>query len=169
MMLNSSQIRVLVQKERLVYGFLDLEKQLQPASFDLTLGKVFGFAGAGAIDFDNSQRKIPAAEEIPFGADGWVELPKGIYKLQYAEAVKVPANLAGVTFCRSSLSRCGADIYNGFWDPGYEGRGESVLVVHNERGIKLKKRAKISQIAFFELGGGGPGHLYSGMHHKENL
>ena len=82
MMLNSSQIRVLVQKERLVYGFLDLEKQLQPASFDMTLGKVFGFAGAGAIDFDNSQRKIPAAEEIPFGADGWVELPKGIYKLQ---------------------------------------------------------------------------------------
>lgn|SRR3989338_5376741 len=168
MVLNSQQIRSLIERKQLVYDFLDLEKQLQPASFDLTLAKAFEIASQGAVDFDNSQRVISKTEEIPFDDDGWVELPQGIYKAQYAEAVKIPANLVGVTFCRSSLSRCGVDLYNGFWDPGYEGRGESVLLIHNPQGIRLKKRAKIAQIAFFELGGES-GRLYSGMHHGENL
>jgi dUTP pyrophosphatase len=168
MVLNSAQIRALIEKEKLVYDYLDLEKQLQPASFDLTLAKVFRIAGKGAIDFDNSQRVIPKAEEIPFDAEGWADLSPGIYKVQYAEAVKIPSGLVGVTFCRSSLSRCGIDLYNGFWDPGYEGRGESVLIVHNSHGARLKKRARIAQIAFFALGGESA-HLYKGVHHKENL
>lgn len=168
MVLNSTQMRALIEKEKLVYDYLDLEKQLQPASFDLTLAKVFRIISTGAIDFDNSQRVISKTEEILFDSEGWVNLAPGIYKIQYAEAVKIPANLVGITFCRSSLSRCGVDLYNGYWDPGYEGRGESVLIVHNTHGAKLKKRAKVAQIAFFELGE-ATGHLYEGMHHKENL
>jgi dUTP pyrophosphatase len=168
MVLSSSQIRALVEKEGLVSDYLDLSRQLQPASFDLTLAKVFKITSQGAIDFDNSQRVISKTEEIPFNSEGWVELPAGIYKVQYAEAVKIPADIVGVTFCRSSLSRCGLDLYNGWWDPGYEGRGESVLIVHNPHGARLKKRAKIAQIAFFELGVES-GQLYAGMHHKENL
>ena len=168
MVLSSKQIRELVTSQKLVYDYLDLEKQLQPASFDLTLAKVFRIASEGAVDFDNSKRVISKTEEIPFDSEGWVTLPKGVYKAQYAEAVKVPANVVGITFCRSSLSRCGADVYNGYWDPGYEGRGESMLIVHNEHGIRLSKRAKIAQIAFFELGEESA-QLYKGMHHKENL
>ena len=161
-------MRKLIETDRLVYDFVDLEKQLQPASFDLTVAKVSKITTQGAIDFDNSQRVISKTEEIPFDSEGWVNLPKGIYKIQYAEAVKVPSNVVGVTFCRSSLSRCGLDIYNGWWDPGYEGKGESFLMVHNENGVRIKKRAKVAQIAFFELGEESA-HLYSGMHHKENL
>jgi len=168
MVLNSAQMRKLIETEKLVYDYLDLEKQLQPASFDLTVAKVFKIVSKGAVDFDNSQRVISKTEEVPFDADGWVDLPAGIYKVQYAEAVKIPADLVGVTFCRSSLSRCGIDLFNGYWDPGYEGRGESILLVHNPSGAKMKKRAKVAQIAFFELGE-ATAHLYKGMHHKENL
>lgn len=167
MVLNSSQIKALIEKEMLVRDYVSLETQLQPASFDLTLAKVSKIATQGAIDFDNSKRVLSKTEEVPF-VDGWVELPAGIYKVQYAEAVKVPANMVGVTFCRSSLSRCGIDLYNGWWDPGYEGRGESVLIVHNPLGVRLSNRARIAQIAFFELGEASK-QLYDGVHNKAHL
>jgi dUTP pyrophosphatase len=142
--------------------------QFQPAGADLTLRAVYGFDSAGSVDFDNSERVLPATNELRFGADGWIWLHKGAYKISYNETVKIPADCAGFGFPRSSLLRCGADIHCAVWDPGYEGKSESLLVVSNERGIKLKRGARVMQLVLARIGAPS-GEVYSGAYHKENL
>ena len=165
MVLNKSEIAERILKSELI-ALKDAKHQLQPASVDLTLEKVYRFKGKGVIDFDNSERVISEAEEIAFEGD-WVDLPKGAFKVQYAEEVRMPSDLAAVTFTRSSLARCGCDIYNGWWDPGYHGKGAGLLIVHNPKGVQLKKGAKIAQLVFVPLNASE--HLYAGVHHGENL
>jgi dUTP pyrophosphatase len=165
MVLNKDELAERVLKDNLV-DLKDAKHQLQPASVDLTLEKAFELVGQGALDFDNSERVFSEVKEIPFEND-WVELAQGAYKVRFAEAVRLPPDLAGVTFARSSLARCGCDLYNGWWDPGYAGRGEALLIVHNPQGIRLKRGAKIAQMVFLPLNASK--HLYAGVHHGEHL
>lgn len=164
--LNKGELAERIIKDKLV-EVRDAKHQLQPASVDLTLEKIYRFVSQGAIDFDNSQRVLSKVEEISF-QDSWAELKQGAYKVQYAETVRVPPDLAGITFCRSTLSRCGCDVYNGWWDPGYVGKGEGMLFVMNPHGVRLKKGAKIAQIVFLKLSTEA-NELYEGMHKGENL
>ena len=166
-MLNHDEILQRIKKEKLVEEYVDLENQLQPSSFDLTLEKVYSFESRGSIDFDNRERKLSQANELKFDSEGWVNLSRGAYKIQIAEIVNMPKDLGAITICRSSLSRCGCDVYNGFWDPGYSGRGEAVFIVHNEKGVRLKRRAKVVQILFFPIAEAT--QLYKGIHKGENL
>jgi len=166
-MLNHDEILERIKKEKLIEEFVDLDNQLQPSSFDLTLAKVYSFETGGSIDFDNKERKLSQVKELEFDSNGWVDLPQGVYKVQYAETVNMPKDLGAVTICRSSLARCGCDVYNGFWDPGYHGKGEATFIVHNKNGIRLKKRAKVAQIVFIPITDAK--QLYQGMHKGENI
>ena len=152
----------------MVEGFVDLKKQLQPAGVDLTLAKVFSFESRGSFDFDNSAREISECKELPFDGDGWIELEPGHYKIQYNELVRVPPDLVALTICRSSLARSGCDVYNGFWDPGYVGRGESSFLVFNPKGVRLRKNARVAQMIFLRLSEAAD-ELYSGVHKNENV
>lgn len=165
-MLNHDEILERVKKDKLIEEYLNLENQLQPSSFDLTLAKVYKLLKQGSIDFDNKDRVISDTEEIPF-IDDWVDLKPGVYKIQYQEIVNVPKDLVGITICRTSLTRCGCDLSNGFWDPGYSGRGTAALMVHNPNGIRFKRRAKVAQIVFLPISEAQ--QLYQGMHKGENL
>jgi dUTP pyrophosphatase len=166
-MLNHDEILERVKRDKLIEEYVDLENQLQPSSFDLTLAKVYSFETGGSIDFDNKERKLSQVKELEFDSSGWVELPQGVYKVQYAETVNMPTDLGAVTICRSSLARCGCDVYNGFWDPGYHGKGEATFIVHNKNGVRLKKRAKVAQIVFLPISEAK--QLYKGIHKGENL
>jgi len=144
------------------------DSQFQPAGVDLTLKDAFVFESAGSIDFDNSERKLSEVKKLEFDAKGWLHLAKGSYKVVYNEAVKIPSDCIALAFPRSSLLRCGAFLQCAVWDPGYEGRSESLLIVSNEHGIRLKKDARIVQLVFLKIDG-GKGETYSGKYHKENL
>lgn len=166
--LSKQEILALIEKQGLVTGAVDLAHQLQPASVDLTVEKVFALESKGALDFDNSQRVIPKSAEISFEKD-WMKLAPGNYKIRFNEAVRLPAGIAALTVSRSSLARCGCLVHVGWWDPGYEGRGEACLVVGGA-GLKLKRNAKVAQMIFLRLGDEVAAHeLYSGVHQKENL
>ena len=167
MILDKDSLAERIVSQKIVEELKDAKHQLQPASIDLTLEKAHSFKNAGSIDFDNAERVISETAEIPFEG-GWVRLEKGAYKVRFAEAVRVPGDLAAITFARSSLARCGCDLYNGWWDPGYHGKGEGLLVVHNPHGVRLKKGAKIAQLAFVSLHKEAS-ELYKGMHKGENL
>jgi len=127
------------------------QSQLQPCGVDMTLREAHALADAGEIDFDNSKRKISKSAPIAFDAEGKVHLAQGSYKIIYNEYVRVPADACAFGFPRSSLLRCGADIRCAVWDPGYEGRSESLLVVGNAHGITLHKNAKVMQLVFVRL------------------
>lgn len=97
-----------------------------------------------------------------------MKLKKGAYKVVYNEVVDIPEDCAGLAFPRSSLLRCGAFIHCAVWDPGYRGRSESLLIVENEKGLRLKKNARLVQLVFMKLEEKAKS-LYSGKYKGENL
>ncbi|MDQ3854871.1 MAG: deoxyuridine 5'-triphosphate nucleotidohydrolase [Chloroflexota bacterium] len=130
---------------------VDLETQTQPNGVELTLARIDRFAGSGTLAFDNSERQLPATEEVPFDSEGWVWLPPGAYKVGFNELVRVPADRFAIARPRSSLLRMGVSLPSALWDSGYNGRGEGLLVVHNPHGLRVRRNARLVQLVFFTL------------------
>lgn len=139
-------------------------KQVQPAGVDLTVVDVFELDSPGEIDFSNENRKVPKGKKIEF--DDKIHLNQGAYRIIYGESVKMPEDAAGVVLPRSSLMRMGATVISALWDPGYEGRGQGLLVIFNPQGLILHRRARVAQL--FLIRGKASGK-YEGTYHKENL
>jgi len=144
------------------------ESQFQPAGVDLSVREVHHLVSEGSIDFDNSERKLSDTRKIEWPVDGWLLLKKGAYKIVYNEVVSIPKDCIALAYPRSSLLRCGAYLQCAVWDPGYEGRSESLLMVGNENGLRLKKDAKVVQLVFFKLEKEAK-EGYKGRYHKENV
>jgi len=167
-LLSGTELRKLIQaKPPLLENAIDIETQIQPNGLELTLKEVKTYEGVGAVDFDNSGRKLPEAKTLEFGSDGWIHLPQGIYKVLFNEIVNIPMNLAAIAKPRSTLIRCGATLETAVWDAGYRGRSESMLVVYNTEGFKLKKDARIMQLLFYTLDAEVE-KGYSGVYQNEN-
>jgi dUTP pyrophosphatase len=166
-MLNSNAIKQLIETQQLITGYVDLDKQLQPAGFDLSLKEVHAYWGAGAIDFDNRERKLAPTRQLKPDAEGWYVLPKGCYMIVYNEAVKMPLNIVALARSRSTILRNAAAIGTAVWDPGYQGRSSSLLVIHNPSGIKLKQDARVAQLVFFSTDEVEKG--YSGVYQNERI
>jgi dUTP pyrophosphatase len=124
-------------------------ESLQPAGVDLTLGSVRLLNERGILDTDS--RKIPEGVELKTTSEGFYVLEKGAYRIRFNEVVEVPEWAVGFCYPRSSLLRMGASVHCAVWDPGYKGRGEALLVVFNEKGIMIRKGARIAQMVFARL------------------
>ncbi len=125
------------------------KNSLQPAGIDLRLGDVKAFDTLGVLDTEH--RYIPPGRNVKADSQGFYYLKKGSYRIRFSEIVKVPSWAVGFCFPRSSLLRMGALIHCAVWDPGYKGRGEALLVVFNDNGIKIRKKARVAQIVFARL------------------
>jgi deoxycytidine triphosphate deaminase len=156
-MLNKYQIQDFIEKEKLIENYFSLSTQLTPNGFDLTVEKIFCFDASGALDFSNKERVVPKGEEVPpvkKGSGekfGWWDLKKGAYKIRTNEKVNLPENLVAFAYSRTSLLRMGAFTHHGVWDAGFQGKGEFILVVENEQGIKIKQNARVAQLVFFSV------------------
>jgi len=156
-MLNREELNELVVKKGLVSGYMDLETQLTPNGFDLTLNQVSQFEGQGSLDFSNKERVLPPTSEVPAVKDkpddrlGWWTLGRGVYKVTTNEVVSIPNDLIAVAYPRSSLLRMGCFTQTAVWDAGYKGRSEFLLIVENPGGIRLKQNARIAQLAFWKI------------------
>ncbi len=168
MLSHDELISLINSKPSLVEQMIDPEVQVQPNGVELTLQRVEVHEGSGAIAFDNSERKLPRTMNIDFDSEGWVHLPKGSYKIVFNEIVNIPKNIAAIAKPRSSLLRCGATVETAIWDAGYSGRSESLLVVYNENGFRVRKNARVLQLLFFRLGE-EVNEGYCGMYQKENI
>ena len=156
-MLSREEIKKLIEKAKLVTGFIDLDTQLTPNGFDLTVAKIYEFVGAGNLDFSNKERKLPETKELscekltPKDKFGWWRLKPGVYKVLTNETVNLPNDLIGIAFSRSSLLRMGAFAQNGVWDAGFRGKSEFVLMVANPQGISLKENSRVVQLLFTKI------------------
>jgi dUTP pyrophosphatase len=166
-MLNSKAIKQLIETQQLITGYVDLEKQLQPAGFDLSLKEVHAFWGVGAIDFDNRERRLAPTRQLKPDTEGWYILPQGCYMIVYNEAVKMPLNVVALARSRSTVLRNAAAIETAVWDPGYQGRSSSLLVVHNPHGVRLKQDARVAQLIFYSTDEVEKG--YSGVYQNERI
>jgi dUTP pyrophosphatase len=167
MILSSEEIKEKIEKENLISNYINLEIQLQPASFDLTLGEVYLLTSSGSINFSNKERKLPKYKKIEFKKN-WLKLKRGTYLIVFNEIIKMPNDLIGFLRPRSSLIRSGASIFSSLWDPGYRGKSSSLLVVFNKNGLKVKKNARVAQIVFVKLSKATK-KIYSGIYQKEGI
>ncbi len=151
-LLSSTELRKLIRANPpLLENAIDIETQIQPNGLELTLKEIKAINGPGALDFDNTGRKLPDSKTIEFRSDGWIHIPEGIYKILFNEVLNIPMNLAAIAKPRSSLIRCGATLETAVWDAGYRGRSESMLVVYNHSGFRVKRNARIIQLLFYTL------------------
>jgi dUTP pyrophosphatase len=166
-MLNSKTIRRLIETQQLIKDYVDLEKQLQPAGFDLSLREVQAYRGGGNVDFTNRERVVAETEPLEPDAEGWFNLPQGCYVVVYNEVVNMPLNLVALARSRSTVLRNGAAVETAVWDPGYRGRSSSLLVVHNPHGVRLKRDARIAQLVFYSTDEVEEG--YAGVYQNERV
>jgi dUTP pyrophosphatase len=165
--LNSKEIRHLVVERELITGYIDLDKQLQPAGFDLSLDEIYTYLGEGAVDFTNLERITAETKKVNPDQEGWYQLDQGCYMVVYNETVKMPLDVVALARSRSSVLRNAAVIETALWDPGYKGKSSSLLVVHNPYGIRLKHDARIAQLVFFKTEELEKG--YSGIYQNERI
>jgi dUTP pyrophosphatase len=168
--LNREQIRALIELSEapLISGWRNLDEQLQPNGFDLSLAAVSRLRGAARIGARSADRELPSMESIPFDADGWVTLPPGPYHILYNEVVSLPSHIMALGRPRSSLARGGVSIHTAVWDAGYVGRSTSLLIVSNEAGFQVQRDARVMQLVFLGLAG-ATAEGYRGRYQHENL
>jgi dUTP pyrophosphatase len=154
--------------QALVEGMIDSEAQTQMCGLELTLQKIERFLSAGAVAFDNKERTLPQTEALEFDSSGWISLSPGAYLVTFNEIVSIPKDAAAFARARSTLLRCGAALETALWDPGYRGRSQSLLVVYNPDGLRLKKNARLMQLIFLRLEKEAE-RVYAGRYQGENI
>ena len=166
--LSAREIRKLSAAEPpLIESWVDFEQQIQTNGFDLSLREVATIQTPGCIVADPAGRVISDTSPLVFDGAGYIDLPAGIYLITYNEIVHLPKHIMALGRPRSSLLRCGVNIGTAVWDAGYEGRSQSLLVVHNKQGFRLQRNARVTQLVFFELSGASEG--YKGYFQGENI
>lgn len=167
--LSGREIQELVLSEtRLVADYMDLDSQVQPNGFDLTLEEVRRFTGRGSIAISNDERELPDLEAIAPDDGGYLELPPGPFHITYRETVNIPKDLMAFGRPRSSLTRSGVSIHTAVWDAGYSGRSTSLMVVNNSLGFRVQIGARVAQLVFIRLSE-ATAEGYSGIFQGENI
>jgi len=150
-----------------VESYVDLNEQIQPNGFDLTLRSIALLQSPGKITAKNDQRVISDLAPLVFDTQDFIDLMPGAYIITYNEIVHLPKNIMALARPRSSLLRCGVTIGTAVWDAGYSGRSQSLMVVYNPQGLRLQRNAGMVQLIFFQLTAETEG--YRGKYQGENI
>ncbi|MSQ13893.1 MAG: deoxyuridine 5'-triphosphate nucleotidohydrolase [Dehalococcoidia bacterium] len=150
--LDRESIRgLLAAAPALVEGYLDLDTQLQPNGFDLTLASIAVFTEGGQLGPTDADRRLAGTAELPFDADGYVTLRQGPYLFRMNETVNLPLDVMALGRPRSSLLRSGVAVNTAVWDAGYRGRSQALMVVHHPKGFRVARDTRVLQLVFFRL------------------
>ncbi len=154
---------VVLSPEDLIKLFGVDEEKVDCAGLKLTLDKVFRIVGVGRLS--KNSKELPKYESV-IDSNGLYRLPQGIYLVKYGEYIRIPNGYIGLAIQRSSLLRMGASLYTAVWDPGYEGKGSGLMVVHNPHGIIIERGTQIAQLVIIKMSS-PTSKLYRGTYFKE--
>ena len=142
MLLGDSEILARIKQGGLIKPFK--EQNLQPASYDLTLGGEFLFPRPDILELG----KEPVYCRSTVGY--CVLTPGGFCLATTVEQINLPLDLVGRVEGRSSLGRLGLAVHvtAGFIDPGFQGQITLEIVNHGPNTIRLLSGIRIAQIAF---------------------
>lgn len=190
--LGTEQIKNLI-RDGLIKNYIDLDIQLGPDGFDLTVEKIYKekpSEPAPLIGFFSNERYVPKGKEIPleeigynylkmtYGKEriippdpytgireGWI-LKQGSYTITFNEELYFPQNLCGVSIQRSSLPRSHIETNTGKWNGGYHGKGTNLLTIKCPEYVILKN-ARLVEINFIPIMGANV--PYHGSWQHENV
>ena len=125
------------------------KQQIQPASVDIRLGKIF------SVVEDSSIGIITLTDEIKYKkicAEKYLLLPGQFVLATTMEYISLPNNLTAFVEGRSSLGRMGLFIQNAGWvDPGFSGEITLELYNANRCAIELQAGRRIGQLVFAQM------------------
>lgn len=166
--LGADAIKELIENRSLISDYIDMDRQLQGAGFDLTVGEIEIISetqeNRGYIDFSNRKRKLPELNTLDTGDMCWNIEKGGYYLVRVNEVIKLPPFLIAEFRPRSSLMRMGGDIVSAWVDPGYHGRLQFGLVAYSS--FIVEKNARVAQIIFIKT---DTYKLYEGRYQNEGL
>jgi|WetSurMetagenome_2_1015567.scaffolds.fasta_scaffold02220_7 dUTP pyrophosphatase len=184
MFLGSKEIKRLIETENLVSGYINIEEQLQPDGFDLTVNKIERFIGRGALltdtkylpemlELKTKQMVYPQIITKDSGLpiitekvrDIW-ELDEGVYLAYFNETIRLPKSVSSIHIQRSTFMRCGNLSIVGTWDMGYNGKGCTMIHIANPYGLVLEKNTRIVKMQFMPV---TEGFMYGGSYQNENI
>jgi dCTP deaminase len=149
MILSDKQIRVMIERDNLIAPVTD--KQINPASVNLTLGNTYlvpkiQTVGPTYLGDEVEYLRFEAKKENGF------PIKSGEFVLATTqERVNIPSNIAAFVQGRSSIGRIGLATQNaGFVDPGFHGHITLELVNESPNTILLKEGYPVAQLVFFE-------------------
>ena len=167
--LNREEIAGLIDSDHpLIVDYLELETQLQPNGFDLSVKEASRFTIRGQLGSSNDNRRLPETEALAFDSEGWLSLAAGSFLITFNEVVALPSDIMALGRPRSSLLRSGVSLQTAVWDAGYHGRSQSLLTVHHPSGFRLQQNARVAQLVFFRLAA-PPEEGYEGRYQGEGL
>jgi dUTP pyrophosphatase len=154
-----------IGRNSLIENFIDIDIQLQPNGFDLTVEEIYDFHPKPNNRLSFKHKLIDDRETIRFGGlYDEVKLEEGVYKFKVNETINLPSDVCAISTQRSSFMRMGNITNVGFWDAGYRGSGYSIMIVYNP--LWIKKNARIIQCYFFDVEGM---ETYKGIYQNENV
>lgn len=152
----------------LVEGLLSTEEQLQPNGIDLTVRDIAMLSTEGRLGTADGERSLSQLMPLTYDALGWIHLSPGVYLITLNEIVNLPKDIMALGRTRSSLLRSGVALHTAVWDAGYSGRSQSLLLVYNPYGFRLRRNARVLQLVFFCLDV-PDARGYSGIFQGENI
>lgn len=138
----------MIEDVGLVTDYLDLDEQVQPNGFDLTLHSVEHLRHPGELTPWNKtlSRTIPVEPKLKT-----YRLRPGPYFVRFNETVHLPVDVMAFGRPRSTLLRCGVAFHTAVWDAGYIGQSGSLLHVLNQDGFIVQKDSRVLQLVFCTL------------------
>ena len=148
MVLADKQIKEMIECNNIINPVT--EKQINPASVNLTLGDTF------LLPRIKHHCNIVLGSEVEYrrfkSTEGGFPIDPGEFILATTqEHVSLPANIAAFVQGRSSIGRIGLTTQNaGFVDPGFHGHITLELVNESPNTIILTPGYPVAQLVFFE-------------------
>ena len=148
MILSDKTINQLMEEDKLIIDPFE-EKQLQPASVDLRLGKSFLKVNENLMEVMTLTDEL---EYISMEREEIIIPPNSFLLATTREYIGLPDNLTAFVEGRSSIGRMGLFIQNAGWvDPGFEGQITLELYNANRLPIKLLSGRRICQLVFARM------------------
>jgi deoxycytidine triphosphate deaminase len=161
-------------EKQIVNGVEHPDKQIQQQGVDLRIFSVYSVGGPAGFIPANGKTITPEHERVPISfADGNVvkyipagtkywALEPGYYEIEFMEGCNIPSNATLHLKTRSSLVRCGAQVFSGQFDAGFKtdfmgGFLQVNLPIYIERG------ARVAQALVFESADVDQEHMYNGQ------
>ena len=148
-------IKSLTFDEIKIWNYLNLDVQVQPASFDLRLAPTLRRLVSGHYDLDyaSHMNKSVCTEQYCMLGDSYPMKPGEFLLASTIEKVELPATIRGVIHNKSTPARMGLSVCNdsAFVDPGFSGQLTLELVNNGPLTIVLRPGAMICQLEFTRL------------------
>lgn len=141
--------------KKIAYDIIDglNESDIKGSSIDLSIDNIIKVPKGGIIDLFETNELEDIYEEVEL-SKGFILEPNNFIYASTVEKIKIPSNMCGIIFPRSSFARIGLTLPNSMYaNPSYEGHLPIVIHNHSPYKIKIPPYIKVVQLLLSEIKG----------------